>query len=891
MKGKKLRYVYIVLLVFLNTVAKIQAVPVLEIKDYLTPAIFNRMNVVLIQKGDNREYKEIDFDDSLWKVISLPSDWDDLYKDYNGVCWYRIHIHFPEFLPGKSIGISLGIITDADEVYFNEKLIGTSGQIEPVQKSAYDKLRIYEIPASIIRPGADNLLAMRIKGLFSYQNGPYFGDFRIDTFEALQKGFYIREFFDMFFIITYVIVSIYFLLFFLRRTRDKENLLFSLFSSGMAVYFFLRTQLKYFLGIEFFILKKVEYLVLCWLVLFIIEFLVFYFKKKHTVFHYIYWGCTLISFFTIVFTKDYVFWDKFNQFFMIPSWVLGVVLGIWIIVSRLKKDIDARLMIIPFLLLLCTFTNDILVNMGVYSFTRLTNYGFLFLISSIAIILSNRFVRLHYEVEDLNINLEKKVDARTGELNMTVNALEKAKAETDNILRNVKEGIFLINADFTIGSNYSTVLEQIFETRQLAEQNFVSLLENMIARETITAVQDFLSIIFTRQLTDKRLKKLNPLDDVQITIQKNGKMIKKFLNFAFTRIKDKEENTYILAIVRDMTETKVLARQIEESKQKAEDEMQLLFGILHVNPRMLKRFIQETHEELKHVEELLEEARFSGDLKGLLKNVYRDVHSIKGNAGILGLELFARKAHDFEEKIKDLHEKENLTPLDLVGLLYPIVDLKEQLNQVEKTLSLITSFEKSFGKADVNDQELLAQTLHNLAQRVADREQKKVSLITGSFSLQKARAFDFSSIKKILIQLVKNAITHGIEQPDERKAGGKPETGTIEVESFIKDDAFIITVRDDGRGIQLKSIRKAAVESGKYSHGELERMTVQKLVQLIFEPGITTQKLTSVDAGRGVGLDVVRHELEKMGGKIKLSYKSGEYAMFSLSFPLKKEER
>lgn len=895
------RTVFVILLcIFILFSTSADSIPVLKINNYKEPTLFHQKKVVLIKNNDNSHYKEIDFDDSLWDVISLPSDWDSLYKNYNGICWYRIHILFPETLPENSLGISLGTITDADETYFNGKLIGSSGRIPPDQKSAYDKIRIYELPTTYIKPGEDNVLAIRIKGLFSYQNGPYTGDFRIDTYSKLQQGYFFRELFDMLFIVTYVIVGIYFLLFFLRRIRDKENLLFALFSLGMAVYFFLRTQLKYFIGIDFFILKKIEYLVLCWLVLCAIEFIVFYFKKKHTIFNYILWGSTLISFGVILFTGDYVFWDTFNQYFMVPSWAVGVAIGMWIVVKKLKTDIDARLMIVPFLILLATFINDILVNMAVIASTRLANYGFLFLIVSIAIILSNRFVRLHYEVEDLNLNLEKKVEDRTKELHNTVRALEDAKAETDNILKNVKEGIFLINTDFIIGHNYSKTLEQILETEVIAEQNFITLISTMIDEKTVASIKDFLTIIFTRNLPDKRLQKLNPLEeskftfrtketlkDIKYTFRTEETFIEKYLNFAFSRITDKDETKYILATVRDITERKKLVQQIEVSKEKSQAEMKLLFGILHVNPKLLKRFIREVHDDLKQVEELLEKTGFSGDLKSLLNSIFRYIHSIKGNAGILGLEMFARQAHEFEEKIKTLYEKQKLAPVDLVNLLYPIVDLKKQVTDIEKALAMITSFETSYGKTEMNDQNLLKEALINLTKRITSRLHKNARIITDSFTLPKEVAIDYVILKNILIQLVKNAITHGIEAPEIRKAEGKPETGTIEIASMLKDNTFIITVRDDGKGIQLSSLRQILLESGKYSREELNKISMQNLVHHIFEPGITTQKQTSIEAGRGIGLDIVKHELEKNHGKIKLSFKQGEYTMFTLILPLK----
>ncbi|MCK5674029.1 MAG: hypothetical protein KAH95_11675, partial [Spirochaetales bacterium] len=297
------------------------------ITSYTNNIDFSDTPSALIMKGDKQEYKNIDFNDSKWNTVSLPSDWGDIYPDYNGIAWYRIHLNFPNHLPVNALGVRLGVITDTDETYFNGTLIGSSGDIEDPKNAAYDKQRLYEIPTTLIIPGEDNVLAIKVKGLFSYSNGPFKGSFEIGEFSKLQSTLLSIDFVKLFFVVIYYLVAAYFLLFFVRRMEEKENLFFALFSLAMGTYFALRSQGKYLINADFFTLKKIEYLVLAILVPLLVEFLIRFFKKKHTILHYIYFGISIVNFSIFLFTNSYIFWDTYNQYVQLPIWALGITLS------------------------------------------------------------------------------------------------------------------------------------------------------------------------------------------------------------------------------------------------------------------------------------------------------------------------------------------------------------------------------------------------------------------------------------------------------------------------------------------------------------------------------------------------------------------------------------
>jgi two-component system chemotaxis sensor kinase CheA len=137
-----------------------------------------------------------------------------------------------------------------------------------------------------------------------------------------------------------------------------------------------------------------------------------------------------------------------------------------------------------------------------------------------------------------------------------------------------------------------------------------------------------------------------------------------------------------------------------------------------------------------------------------------------------------------------------------------------------------------------------------------------------------------------LVHLVRNAVAHGVEPPEERRLAGKPEAGSVEVEARSMGPWVDVVVRDDGRGIDLQQVRTRALEAGVASPGQLDEMGESELLDLLFRGGISTATEVTEYAGRGVGLDVVRTHLRKLGGEASLSSTHGQGAQVRLRVPL-----
>ncbi|MDD5030546.1 MAG: response regulator [Rhodoferax sp.] len=141
-------------------------------------------------------------------------------------------------------------------------------------------------------------------------------------------------------------------------------------------------------------------------------------------------------------------------------------------------------------------------------------------------------------------------------------------------------------------------------------------------------------------------------------------------------------------------------------------------------------------------------------------------------------------------------------------------------------------------------------------------------------------------MKDPLMHLIRNAIDHGIETPDERQRQGKPRSATVRLRATRENACVRLDVSDDGRGLNTMGIRQEAIRRGLHDEATLAAMTPAQLQQLIFMPGFTTSSFVTELSGRGVGLDVVRVNVERMKGSIHLESASGQGLTVQLRLPL-----
>jgi two-component system chemotaxis sensor kinase CheA len=175
------------------------------------------------------------------------------------------------------------------------------------------------------------------------------------------------------------------------------------------------------------------------------------------------------------------------------------------------------------------------------------------------------------------------------------------------------------------------------------------------------------------------------------------------------------------------------------------------------------------------------------------------------------------------------------------------------------------------------------QKMERLARDLARSCVKKVQFSTDGDETELDRTV-VEEIADPLVHMVRNAMDHGLEGPEERAAAGKPETGSVHLSAYHQGSNIVIELRDDGRGINPEKIYKKAVEKGVIAPNT--QLTREETFALIFAPGFSTAEKVTAVSGRGVGMDVVKRNIEKLRGKIEIESEVGKGSVFKVKLPL-----
>jgi two-component system chemotaxis sensor kinase CheA len=172
-----------------------------------------------------------------------------------------------------------------------------------------------------------------------------------------------------------------------------------------------------------------------------------------------------------------------------------------------------------------------------------------------------------------------------------------------------------------------------------------------------------------------------------------------------------------------------------------------------------------------------------------------------------------------------------------------------------------------------------------LVRDLARKAGKQVELVIRGEDTELDRSV-IEVISDPLIHLLRNAVDHGLETPEERLAAGKPERGVILLTARHEQGRIILTVEDNGRGIDISKVRAKAVDRGLLTRAEAEALSDTDVVDLIFLSGLSTARAVSDISGRGVGMDIVRNNIERLNGSIQVENWPGRGAQFQIILPL-----
>jgi chemosensory pili system protein ChpA (sensor histidine kinase/response regulator) len=256
------------------------------------------------------------------------------------------------------------------------------------------------------------------------------------------------------------------------------------------------------------------------------------------------------------------------------------------------------------------------------------------------------------------------------------------------------------------------------------------------------------------------------------------------------------------------------------------------------------------------------------------------------HAGLSVAELFAELEFDRDDDVSLLARSVGEIASDVAEAHSELTSLaralRDELSQVQRLAGVLRG---EIGRARLIPLGTLFTRFVRQGQEVARAAGKMVRIETSGEGVE----LDAGTMEQVvdpLLQLVQNAVTHGIEDADERRARGKPATGCVTLDACPQGGFVLVEVADDGRGIDTEALRRRAVTQGLLDAAAAAALSEDEALELVFVPGLSTASTVTIASGRGVGMDVVRTNVRRLGGEVQVRTVAGAGARFTLKLPL-----
>ena len=453
---------------------------------------------------------------------------------------------------------------------------------------------------------------------------------------------------------------------------------------------------------------------------------------------------------------------------------------------------------------------------------------------------------------------------------------------------------------------WSEALTRMFSRSDFAGLSFEDLLKNLVPATTLATAMKYIKLLWGDRAHENLMKSINPLGQLEISMDNgHGGKETRYLQFDFHRVMGPKGIKHVLCAVGDITSSVLLAKELQESQENANAQLDMMLGMMHVDPLQLTSFLDSTETGLQLINAILKEpARTDGEFRKKLDGLFRELHSIKGEASALNLMSIAHRVHALEDMVSELKKKTELGGNDFLPMVLKLDDLLAHLRGVREMASRLTTLKDSSpapapvenaaptrpkGVANPDrptgkSAEDLSPTLHALAERLAKDHQKRIKLtMTG---LAEVPGSYVTTVKDCVIQMLRNSAVHGIEASDVHAVlQTKDDVGVVRVEFRKSGEGYELVFEDDGAGISPYQLKGAALRKLILTPEEAAGMDTRAAMALIFRPGFSTQEEVSMDAGRGVGMDVVARSVYALGGKIGVSTNPGKFTRFKIVLP------
>jgi two-component system, chemotaxis family, sensor kinase CheA len=496
--------------------------------------------------------------------------------------------------------------------------------------------------------------------------------------------------------------------------------------------------------------------------------------------------------------------------------------------------------------------------------------------------------------------------------------LEVSNRLTEAILKTASVGLFLLDSKGKIQPRVSSSLAAMFRRQDFTNLTFEKLIGPVVSAKTLTAARTHVARLLDLNATETETA--NPLQDVEVKLPgSDGAGETAHYAFEFSAVEFPNEPRSWMVRVTDITARVQQQRELDDLRVQARTLSEILRGVLQVGGARFGGFLQRTDASMKTINGVLKKpAREAGAFRSKLVETLDEVDRVRRDAATLKLTGLSTAAREFEDSLQELRSRSTLSGSDFLPLAVKLdalygqfallrsltsqsgpardaeppaaeVRVTENGTQIIEAPKYFAELEKLAQQATPAGQRMapvgsLESTLMTLTDLVAQENQKTVALECLGLSLVPARYQ--ATIKNVAIQLIRNAVLHGLETPAEREGAGKTADGKLLLEfKPAAGNGFELLFRDDGRGLDPQKVRDIAVAKGLVTEEEAHRMRDRQAIKLIFKSGFTSISDASGESKHGSGMSLVRRYVHEAGGKIALASQLGSETRFKITLP------
>jgi two-component system, chemotaxis family, sensor kinase CheA len=487
---------------------------------------------------------------------------------------------------------------------------------------------------------------------------------------------------------------------------------------------------------------------------------------------------------------------------------------------------------------------------------------------------------------------------------------------TDAILKTSTSGLFLMDSKGRIQPQVSASLGTLFRRQDFASLTVEKLIGPVVSAKTLSVVRTHMTHFL--DLGRGETAESDPLQDVEVKlVNADGSFVTAHYSFEFSAVEIPNEPRSWMVRVSDITARVQQHRELEDLRVQTRTQGEMLRSVLQAGASRFGAFLQRTDTSMKSINGVLKKtARETGAFRTKLEETLEEVDRIRRDAAALKLSGLQRAARDFEDALQDLRTREALSGSDFLPLAVKLDALYGEfamLRSLTSQASPAREAEPVAEDARVTDngtqiieaprsfaelaQHVAAQpaqrmaavgslesTLITLTDLVAQENNK--TLILSCTGLEEVPTRYQATVKNVAIQLIRNAVVHGIESAEEREAVGKPSGARLVLEfKGLGSNGFELTFEDDGRGLDPDKVRGVAVAKGIVTQEEADRLRDRQAIKLIFKSGFTTMSNEDGETKHGTGMSLVRRYVHEAGGKIALASAVGQETRFKITLP------